>query len=261
MRCANCNTKITEKSMLSNGNKLLDKESTVLLNGFLPEEYQSESYCDYCLDTISAETSVINKHRYKYLPRILNELENFKKELNVIEAEKNEKKINLFKEFESKIKLYSNTPKDIKEIEFVESFIVVDSGMWSTSSDNLDAMWSAIHDNVARAGNNTNKLIKDGFESAKSLIKREAFLKEANCVINLSFKFSDLAGNGKILIFAQGTAAFDSTGVKFKLDDIDNSLNDDINEINTLINEYENILVEKSFDNLYNLIQSLPRNN
>jgi hypothetical protein len=59
MRCANCNTKITEKSMLSNGNKLLDKESTVLLNGFLPEEYQSESYCDYCLDTISAKNSTI----------------------------------------------------------------------------------------------------------------------------------------------------------------------------------------------------------
>lgn len=143
-------------------------------------------YCNYCV------------HKYG-LSNEESPLTDAEKEIQI----ENEK-FNKSKEY---IKIYSNIPEGFKLIEFIESFIVVDTGMWSTSSDNLDAFWGALHDNIARSGSNTPSLIKKGFDDTKELLKREAFIRNGNCVVDLKYNFSELAGNGKILIYAQATAA------------------------------------------------------
>ena len=78
--------------------------------------------------------------------------------------------------------------------------------MWSTSSDNLRG--SAVHDSIVRKGEN-HPLIATGINDVKNLVKMEAIDKGCNSVVDLKFNFSELAGNGKILIFCQGTAAID----------------------------------------------------
>ena len=98
-------------------------------------------------------------------------------------------------------------PPDCNLIGYVESFMVVDSGMWSTSSDNLDAMWSVIHDNAARKGSDSLKKLGSGFRDTKDLIKKDCFIKGGNAVVDVKYSFSELAGNGKILVHCQGSAA------------------------------------------------------
>lgn len=128
--------------------------------------------------------------------------------------------------------------------------------MWSTSSDNLDAFWSAVHDNAARSGSNTSSLIKKGLDEAKELIKREAFINKGNCVVDFKYKFSELAGNGKILILAQGMAGKNPNQKEFELSDIDKIIEKDRKDILNCIEENSLILKNKSVEKLTELITS-----
>ena len=110
--------------------------------------------------------------------------------------------------------IYSNTPSEFKSIQLVESFMVVNSGMWSTSSDNLDPLWGVIHDSAAMKGSNTDSNLSNAFRDLKSRLKRQAFLLGANSIVDLKYNFSELAGNGKILVFVMGTAAINPASDK-----------------------------------------------
>ena len=83
--------------------------------------------------------------------------------------------------------------------------------MWFTSSDNLDAMWSVIHDDIARKGNKTQNKLQDGCNEAKKNLTQSAILCRCYTIVDFKHTFSELAGNGKILIYSSGIASIDKS--------------------------------------------------
>lgn len=252
--CSNCNSKA--RSLLGSSLKFLDKESVRKLNDFLPESLKSDSFCEKCATyKPKVEFSHIYSRYEIYIHNLSLELENKTKELNnlnsEIEIEKGQLNYNL-----NDIGIFSNTPTHIELIELVESYFVVDSGMWSTSSDNLDALWSAVHDNIAREGlDSANKLAK-GFETSKRFLKKKAFIKGGNTVVDVKYNFSELAGNGKILMYCQGTAGIDKNKKIPFFNDIDSKYGNKVKTLTEEIGGIEKKLSLHSLVNLANLIKS-----
>ena len=153
--------------------------------------------------------------------------------------------------------LYSCSTLEIELICLVESFIIVDSGMWSTSSDNLDAMWSAIHDKAAREGVESDKKLAKGFENIKALLKKAAFIEGGNCVVDVKYSFSELAGNGKILIHCQGTAAIDKNKPVPDFTSIYSEVKETKKELEDKIKNIEKETSEKSIHYLKEVIKEL----
>ena len=244
--CSNCNSKLG-KAFLGSENNALNPESTEKLNQFLPESLRRDSFCQRCLDITFSKT-VLDDNVLKKFRRYIRKLEKERQELN-------EKYISLEGEIQKKIsdryivnrenvKLYSTVPQHLKLIEYVESFLVVNSGMWSTSSDNLDAMWSAIHDNMAREGKETNNLLGKGFYNTQDLIKKASFVKGGNAVVDVKYNFSELASNGKILVHCQGTAAYDEREKKIDFQDIYDNFKIELDKLRKQLDQYD-ILFEK----------------
>ena len=237
-RCNNCGNKIKSHSSFGNTNRALTSSSLKLLNDFLPDDLVKESFCYDCTTTIEIRTSL---SIYDKLNEWLKPLE--KKKLDIMSSFDSiqesilKKKIIVFDSYKDDIKLYSIIPDKIKTLEFIDNSIIVDSGMWSTSSDNLDAMWSAVHDSIARKGlDSDNKLNKGLFDSKESL-KRMVFLNGGNCVVDLKHSFSELAGNGKILIYSQGTMGIDSTKKLVNFNDVEKEFKDELESLESQLNE------------------------
>ena len=210
MNCSNCQTKIG-KPLIGKANNKLNEDLTHRLNQFLPEELRKPSFCQKCLDTSPDTVAVFSDHIQRKVRKYINRVGKNKKrlleDLDGISVKIMDEKRGIYDIHKEKIKLFSTIPPDCELIEYVESFMVVDSGMWSTSSDNLDAMWSVIHDNAARRGSDSLNKLGNGFRDTKELIKKSCFIKGGNAVVDTKYSFSELAGNGKILVHCQGTAA------------------------------------------------------
>lgn len=213
--CPNCHSKIDSDTPT---NKMLCSDLYFKLKAILPSEFIEDAYCDNCFKLPDLQKynafNVVEKYE-KFLrdkKRLLEKLDNQNSVLEKVRiSEFKEKKENLVKRNAEDIVIYSNTPIEFQLLGFVESFQVVNSGMWSTASDNFNPLISMIHDQIASAGNNSDELLSQGFAKAKKYIKYDACLKGGNVIVDFKHTFSELAGNGKILIYSQGTAGIDKT--------------------------------------------------
>jgi hypothetical protein len=254
--CHNCDAKIG-KPLIGSENKEVTPLSVLTLNDFLPNKLKRSSFCEKCSTykpkVESPHIYVKYKEHYKDLALTLkkkrSELEDLSSQIIL---EKGSINFN-----HNDLVMYSNTPANYELIEFVESYIIVDSGMWSTSSDNLDAMWSAVHDSVARIGVESENKLSKGFSDSKYLLKKAAFIIGGNCVVDIKHSFSDLAGNGKILIHCQGTAAIDNSRPIPSFVEIDLKYKEQLDIITTEVNTLEKELNTKSLEHFSNLIKSI----
>jgi hypothetical protein len=256
MNCPNCQSK-TGKSFLSGENKVLTQDSLIKLNQFIPEYLRKDSFCFEC-SSYQQYTAPLNHiySRYKYyISNIEGDIVKLKSDLEKLEVKKIEERLN--NDFIESIKIYSNSPSGFESIEMVECFLVVNSGMWSTSSDNLDPMWSVLHDSMASKGTNSDSLLSKGFRDSKSVLKKQTFLKGGNSIIDVKYNFSELAGNGKILLYLQGTASINPKLDVPSFNSIDTKFNIERDKINNSINELNSILQVKSLSHFGNLIREL----
>lgn len=263
-KCPNCKAKIrTEKSMFKGINRTIPKEHYQQIKEFInDDDFIEEAYCESCAYVIylsDSNSSLLSNYNQLFFDH---PKKSEKKQLQIkikeLKKETDSVRIRIIKSFLNNVNLYSNSNEKHESIGLVEGFKVVDSGMWSTSSDNLDAMWSAVHDSIARKGEKSNSLIATGINDVKNLVKMEAIDKGCNAVVDLKFNFSELAGNGKILIFCQGTAAIDK---KNKLPDF-SSLDKEFDIIKShekTLEEIEHFLTYKSPDALIDFIKTLKR--
>jgi len=197
---------------------MLSSDLYFKLKAILPSEFIEDAYCDNCFKLPDLKKynafNIVEKYE-KFLrdkKRLLERLDNQNSVLEKAQiAELKEKKENLVRRHAEDVNIYSNTPIEFQLLGFVESFQVVDSGMWSTASDNFNPLISVVHDQLASAGNNSDELLSKGFAKAKKYIKYDACLKGGNVIVDFKHTFSELAGNGKILIYSQGTAGIDKT--------------------------------------------------
>jgi len=213
--CPNCHSK-TESD--TPNNKMLSSDLYFKLKAILPSEFIEDAYCDNCFKLPDLKKynpfNIVEKYE-KFLrdkKKLLESLDNQNSVLEKVQiAEFKEKKENLVRRHAEDVNIYSNTPIEFQLLGFVESFQVVNSGMWSTASDNFNPLISVVHDQLASAGNNSDELLSKGFAKAKEYIKYDACLKGGNVIVDFKHTFSELAGNGKILIYSQGTAGIDKT--------------------------------------------------
>lgn len=244
-KCPNCKAKIrAEKGMFKGVNRIIPKEHYQKIKEFInDDDFIEEAYCESCAYAIwkSDSTTSLLSFYYKHFFDHPKKAEKKQLEIKIkeLKQETDSVRIRIIKSFLNNVNLYSNNNEKFESVGLVEGFKVVDSGMWSTSSDNLDAMWSAVHDSIARKGEKSNSLIASGLKDVKDLIRMEAIDKGCNSVVDLKFNFSELAGNGKILVFCQGTAAIDR---KNKLPDF-SSLDKEFK----MIQQYEKILEELNY--------------
>jgi uncharacterized protein YbjQ (UPF0145 family) len=266
MKCSNCSESIS-KPLIGKENKALDESSLKKINDFLPDELRQDSFCHKCSSyNHIRNNSVYDTHIYSKYSQYLNKISKKYKfkltDLNNLKSNINDEKGRLFPEFETVV-LYSNTPKELELIEFIESYSVVDTGMWSTSSDNLDAVWSAIHDNIARKGSDTDNKLLNAFELTKEVLRKQAFMLSANSVVDVKYNFSELAGNGKILMYCSGTAAINPKKKVPQLNNIESKFKNQLEGLNSEIKELKSFLIEKSDDNFKALLKeiNLSRNN
>lgn len=257
MNCSNCDSKIG-KAIIGKDNKGIGDESLKLLNNFLPESLRRNSFCEKCA-SYKPKVDFIS-HIYLKYKRYLGELKITLNKLNRELDELNSKilieKGNVDFNFNS-IKLFSNSPENYELLEFIESYIIVDSGMWSTSSDNLDALWSAVHDKAAREGKDSQNKLTKGFEDSKKILKKKAFIIGGNSVVDVSFNFSELAGNGKILIYCQGTAAINKSNPVPSFDEVNEKYRDQLKTLSDKIDGVENELNIKTLVELTSIIKDL----
>ena len=154
------------------------------------------------------------------------------------------------------VKIYSNTPSDIELIEYVESFQVVNCGMWSTSSDNFNPLLSVIHDQMASSGSNSDKLLSEGFSKSKDFIRYDACLKGANTIVDFKHSFSELAGNGKILIYSQGTPGIVKNRTNIDFTELDENHNSKLESIKNEIKEVVDYIALRALVGLKALIET-----
>ena len=265
-KCPNCKSKIrNEEGMFKSKNEIISKENYDKIKEFIDnDEFIAEAYCNSCAYVIylsESNSSLLSNYNQLFFDHPKKaEKKQLEIKINELRDETDSDRIRIIKSFLSNVNLYSNDKQDFQSIGLVESFKVVDSGMWSTSSDNLDAMWSVVHDAAARKGEKSNSKISEGLNDVKDLIRMEAIDKGCNSVIDIRFNFSELAGNGKILIFCQGTAAIDK---KHKVADF-SSLEKEFNMIKSYektLKEVNHFLTYKSTDALIDFIKTLERDN
>ena len=261
-KCPNCNAKIREEKGIFKGkNKIISSENYHIIKDFIDDDdFIEEAYCDSCAYVVKlfdSERSLLRYYRKYFNDHPKKKL---KKDLilkvNELRKDIDSRKVRIIKSFINNVNLYSNNEKDFQSVSLVESFIIVDSGMWSTSSDNLDAMWSAVHDAAARDGADSSKKISTGLNQVKDLIKMEAVDKGCNSVIDLKFNFSELAGNGKILIFCQGTAAINKKNIVPDFSSLNKELSE-IEEYQKGIDDINHFLTYKSDDALVDLLKTI----
>ncbi len=254
--CHNCDAKIG-KPLIGSENKEVTPVSLLTLNDFLPNKLKRSSFCEKCSTykpkVESPHIYVKYKEHYNSLALALkkkrSELEDLSSQIIL---DKGSIDFNY-----NDLVMYSNTPTNYELIEFVESYFIVDSGMWSTSSDNLDAMWSAVHDSIARKGIESENKLSKGFSDSKKILKKQAFIKGGNTVVDVKFDFSELAGNGKILMYCQGTAAIDKSRPTPSFEEIDLKHKEQLDRITAEVNTLEKELKTKSLEDFSNLIKSI----
>tara|TARA_B110000908_G_C10154090_1_gene402785 strand:+ start:244 stop:1053 length:810 start_codon:yes stop_codon:yes gene_type:complete len=263
-KCPNCKSTIREEKGVFKGvNKIIPLENYQQIKEFISDDgFINEAYCESCAYTLSileSSKSLVRKY-HDFFVRHPKKTERgeLSSKINKLEKDSDSTRVRIIKSFLNNVTLYSNNHNNFESVSLVEGFKVVDSGMWSTSSDNLDAMWSVVHDAAARKGEKSNSKISEGLNDVKDLIKMEAINKKCNTVLDLRFNFSELAGNGKILIFCQGTAAINTAK---KLPDF-SSLEKEFNLIKTYkktLEEIEHFLTYKSPDALIDFIKTLKK--
>jgi len=256
-RCDNCNLKIGD-SLFSKDNKILSPESLIILNNFLDEKLNKKSFCQVCLNPSEAyfSESLLEKHN-EYLKEFKSSYNTLNKEVLELNNTFIVAKSNQYDLFKTQFKIYSNTPVKFTLLEYVESFIIVDSGMWSTSSDNLDAMWGAVHDSIATIGVESENKLSKGFADSKYLLKKAAFIIGGNCVVDIKHSFSELAGNGKILIHCQGTAAIDNNYDSPDFSETTRFFKNCQKELEVKLKPLSDLLKSKSMDKLKITLESL----
>lgn len=254
-KCSNCNS--DAKPLLGKRLRFLDRSSLEKLNDFLPDYLKSSSFCEKCSEYKPAVEVPHIYLKYKdYIQNLLKERERKKSQLvnlvSDLETQKSELYDNTFN-----IVIFSNTPSHIELIELVESYFIVDSGMWSTSSDNIDGVWGAVHDKIARKGEDSHNKLSEGFEKSKSSIKLNTFLRGGNTVVDFKYSFSELAGNGKILVYCQGTAGIDQKKNVPNFSGIYSKYNEKLNLLQDEIDVIDKIVLLKSPELLSKLIRTL----
>ena len=262
--CPNCNAKIG-KSLMGKPNELVSEEFYQKLKEFLPDDFIEKAYCVKCVTDFNINLERSNLYS-KYNSFLLNRIYVNKridkkkvliKELDIV-VEKREQTIKELIElkFFKDVKIYSNTPDNIDLVGYVESFLVVNCGMWSTASDNFNPLLSVIHDQMASSGSNSDKLLSEGFSKAKDFIKYDACLKGANTIVDFKHSFSELAGNGKILIYSQGTAGIDKDRANIDFTEIEENHNSKLESIKNEIKEIEDYFASRTLADLKTLIES-----
>lgn len=254
-KCSNCNS--DAKPLLGKKLRFLDRSSLEILNEFLPDYLKSSSFCEKCSEyRPTVEFPHIYLKYKEYIQNLSKERERKKSQLANLVSELEMQKSELYDSAYS-IDVFSNTPPYIELIEFVEDYTIVDSGMWSTSSDNIGGVWGAVHDKIARKGDDSLNRLSEGFEKLRASIKLNAFLKGGNSVVDLKFSFSELAGNGKILMYCQGTAGIDR---KKNIPDfrvIYSKKNEGLSLLQDEIDAIDKVVLLKSPELLSNLIKTL----
>ncbi len=237
--------------------KPLSNSSIDKINEFLPEELKSEVFCERCgLHQERVEMYHIYVKYKRYHNNLDEEIHKIRKEEAEAVANLTREKMKYFINFDDLIKFYSYVPSNITPIELIESQIIVDSGMWSTSSDNLDALWSAMHDKVARDGIDSKNKINEGFSNIKDLLKRECFIRGGNTVVDIKYNFSELAGNGKVLFHIQGTASINPEIEIPKFDNIEKKYSDSLSKLINKRKEVFNRKYNYSIENFVELIKT-----
>ena len=259
--CANCDTKIGNP-LIGKEIKKLDKSSLDKLNDFLPESLRRPSFCQKCLNinfnsTIGVEGFNIVRKLEVHHATLREISKKVSHEINNLKDNINNKKGELYPDFSDKMVLYSCYPSNLELIGFVESFMIVDSGMWSTSSDNLDVMWSVIHDRTAREGFESDKKLSKGFDNIKILLKKASFIEGGNSVVDVKYSFSELAGNGKILMHCQGTAAIDKKNPVPDFSYIHSEFEETKRDLEDKIKNIEQEISEKSIHSLKEVVKEL----
>ena len=217
MKCPHCDSKIKEASLINSENKFLNETSIKRINDFLPEKYPKKvkQYCDSCIffDDYEPKLCYINERFKEYYENCKEKVESneLDKEISSLSNHIAKTELIYSNSFQGSVKIYSTSPNNFLQEKFIESQIILDTGMWSTSSDNLDAMWSVIHDNIAREGSGTENKLQDGFNEAKKNLRQSATLARCNTIVDFKHTFSELAGNGKILIYSSGMASIDKS--------------------------------------------------
>ncbi len=261
--CPNCNAKIG-KSLMGKPNELVSQDFYQKLKDFLPDDFIKSGYCGKCvedLETVYFEATNLYGRYHNYL--IGNNVNIHLNEKKVLEGTlKNREqcfeaeKKKLVEAFSKDIVIYSNTPKDIDLVGYVESFQVVNSGMWSTASDNFNPLISVVHDQLASAGSKSDELLTKGFEDSKKYIRYNTCLKKCNTIVDFKHSFSELAGNGKILIYSQGTAGIDKNRPVISFTAIEESNKKKTESIKTQIKEIEDYFASRTLTDLKALIES-----
>lgn len=265
-KCPSCKSKIrNEKGMFKGINRIIPKEHYQKIKDFInDDDFIEEAYCESCAyaiwisDSPTSLLSFYSKHFFDHPKKA--EKKQLEIKIKKLKEETDSVRIRIIKSFLNNVNLYSNNNEKYESVGLVEGFKVVDSGMWSTSSDNLDAMWSAVHDSIARKGEKSNSLIATGINDVKNLVKMEAIDKGCNSVVDLKFNFSELAGNGKILIFCQGTAAIDKGNKLPDFSSLDKEFNI-IQENEKTLEEVNHFLTYKSPSALVDFIKTLKKDN
>lgn len=264
MNCPSCKSKIREKSVLLSANQFIAEDQANRINDFLPNEFQAKSkqYCDSCLqiDSSNQETYVINSKFNKFYNELSELKESVELEEKISELSEDIAKTEVIyaDSFLASVKLYSTAPDEISQEKFIESQIILDTGMWSTSSDNLDAVWSAVHDSIARKGTDTDNKLQSGFNQAQLNLKRAAAFSRCNTIIDFKHTFSELAGNGKILIYTSGMAGIEKSRElpNFSITNDKRKSLDEMVKRNKKLREYLNSIHPKKFKNLIRTIKN-----
>ena len=255
--CPNCESKIGN-SILGGKNELLNLESYNLLKSFLPVDFISENYCEKCIKDNNKDYELITKYN-RYLKGWdenihLKRIKNLNLKINKSGEELINEKKKIISKLSDSVMIFSNSPTKFVPIKFVESYIIVDTGMWSTSSDNYDSLISAVHDKMARDGKNSDDKLSEGFLKAKELIKTEVIKSYGNTLIDFKHTFSELANNGKILIYSQGTSALDNNKPILNFSEIEEKRKLTIESLEKEIFKIESFFKEKSIAELKKLM-------
>ena len=222
-RCLNC------QSVYGNSNgfdtKKLSEDSLTTLNSFLPEYLRRNSFCSKCINTniqLTYDSNLFSKYQ-RYMETKKQNLSKVQQQLDELNKEILKTKSDNYEKYSKYIYVYTCKPEGIELIKMVEGFIIVDSGMWSTSSDNLNSIWTVIHDSIAREGIDSTNKISIGLNNVKELVKKSSFVEGGNCVVDFKYTFSELSSNGKILIIGTGTCGIDESQPIFNLSELDSS--------------------------------------
>lgn len=217
-RCSFCKKEIST-SLIKRVN-LLPEDFNQKVADFFPDNFpiQPNSFCSNCLSFNGGNRVIYSTYEENFKKWVSsNELESIRHKLKAIEKKLEEegdeegyKKKYISKDLNSiakRIKVFSVLRNDLELVAYGDVMEIVDSGMLATSSDNFNGVWGVVFDNIAREGLDSENRLSKALDVVKKKLMIKCAYKLCDTIVDFKYSFSELAGNGKILVLASGTFA------------------------------------------------------